>query len=156
MRRNLPGQFDLPVVIGPVHFGDQRLQDRRTGRHFGHFHPNPVLCRNRLQQFPDAARDRMALVRAISLWSQVDLDVRHILSAAHVVMADKPVEVERRGRSHVRLEIRDFRNLVQLERQARAWPPPSASRLVPSGISTITWNSLLLSNGSIFTMTSLK
>ena len=28
------------------------------------------------------------------------------------------------------------------------------SRAVPSGMSTITWNSLLLSNGSIFTVTS--
>ena len=31
-----------------------------------------------------------------------------------VVMTDQPVEIERRGRSHVGLKIRDLRDLLQL------------------------------------------
>ena len=89
---------------------------------------------------------------------QVDLDVGLVgpLTKRREVVADQPIEVVRRRRAHVELEIDDVGLGRQTVARASRVTRAVSSSVVPSGMSTITWNSLLLSKGSIFTRTSLK
>jgi hypothetical protein len=84
---------------------------------------------------------------------EVDLHVGDVGAAAHEVVPHQAVEVERRRRAGVDLRALDLRHRVQVCGDILA-TACVVSSVVPSGRSRITWNSLLLSNGSIFTCTS--
>ena len=77
---------------------------------------------------------------------------RRSVRAAEVV-AHQAVEVVRRGGAGVGLEVDHFGLLLRRPRPSSRATRAVSSSVVPSGMSTITWNSLLLSNGSIFTLT---
>ena len=114
----------------------------------------PKRLRDLLQARTHLLGDLVALALR-SLPQQVHLDVGQIRPAAQVVMAHQAVEVEGRCRARIGLEFTTSgccRGSVPSSCATRA----VSSSVVPFGMSTITWNSLLLSNGSIFTFTSLS
>jgi hypothetical protein len=79
-----------------VNFGDERLQHRRPGRHFGDRDARAkrfamAATRGRMR-FGDVVALRLALV----LGHEIHLDVRHVRAAPHEVMPHESVEIERR------------------------------------------------------------
>ena len=147
---------DAALLRRPVDLGHQRLQHRRTGRHFGHLDARAVALGDRQQALPHLLGDLVALQLALALAEQVHLDVGHVRPAAQVVVAHQAVEVVRRGRADVGLEVDHLRLLQRRVGQLAARPARSLPAWCRSGMSTITWNSLLLSKGSIFTLTNSK
>ena len=91
---------------------------------------------------------------ALVLFDQVHLQVSQFAAAAQVVLAHQPVEVHRRGGPRVSLSLSPPATSSRPApiRAARA----RSSSGVPSGMSTTTWNSDLLSNGSIFITTAAR
>ena len=84
---------------------------------------------------------------------EVDLHVRDVRAAAHEVVPHEPVEVERRRRARVHLGALHLGHACAGSSRSPARARSLVSSVVPSGRSSTTWNSLLLSNGSIFTFT---
>ena len=116
---NLSGDADAALLRRPVDLGHQRLQHGRTGRHLGHLDARAKAIGDGQQALAHLLGDLVALQFAIVLAEQVHLDIGDVRSAAQIVMAHQAVEVERRGRAHVGLEIDHFR-LVQRRRGERA------------------------------------
>ena len=69
-------------------------------------------------------------------------------------MADEAVEIERRRRSRIGLDRRQFRKVLQPVAPPPSECDPCPRATTPFGRSTTTWISDLLSNGSSFTATS--
>ena len=94
----------------------------------------------------------MTLELALRLAHEVHLDVSDVGAAAQEVVPHQAVEVVGRGSAGVGLEVHNLGLLLddggQFAGDARGFLERS-----PSGMSMMTWNSLLLSNGSIFTLT---
>jgi hypothetical protein len=93
--------------------------------------------------------DVVGLPVAQRLVHQIHLDVALVRLAAQVVLAHQAVEVDRRRGAGVELVVLHFRHGLQVIGQPLQ-QSVGVSSVVPSGRSTMTWNSLLLSNGSIF------
>ena len=106
-RLHLRGELPPTLVIRPVDFGDEGLQHRRAGRHFGHLNRGAESLGNRNQPPAHALRDLMALLVAVVLRSQVHLQVRQVRPTAQKVVPHQAVEVVRRGDAHVALHVRD-------------------------------------------------
>ena len=100
------------VAVGlgrAVDFGDERLQHRRTGRHFGdgdaRIEPGGDLGDARA----DALRDVVALRAAFAFGKEIHLDVGDVRALAQEVMAHEAVEIIRRGDAGVDLVVGHFR-----------------------------------------------
>ena len=135
-----------------VDFGDQRLQNRRAGRHLGHGDARAVFRGDGGDARADALGDVVALCFAFALADEVHLDVGDVRAAAHEIMAHEAVEIKRRRDSGIDLVVGDFRFVAHGGGDFRAACAVRSSAL-PSGMFRMIWNSLLLSNGSIFTFT---
>ena len=96
-------------LVRPINFGDQRLQHRRAGRHFGDGDARAEFRRNLRHARTDAFGDVVALRLAFAFGHEIDLDVGHVRAAPHEVMAHQAVEIERRRHARVNLIIRHFR-----------------------------------------------
>ena len=93
---------------GPVDFGDECLQHRRTGRHFGHGHAGVELRRNLRHARPDALGDVVAPRLALVFTDEVDLQVGDIRATAHEIVTHQAVEIEGCGGAHVNLVVSDL------------------------------------------------
>ena len=153
---DLGGDRAAGLGVGAVDLGEQRRQHRRPGRRLDH-----------LQRWcPAARRGRRAAARMSSAmaWlarsrsafgSEVDLHVALLGLGAQVVVAHQAVEVERRGGAGIGLDRahlgqRQHGASDRLQRRASV-----ASTDEPSGRSTTTASSDLLSKGSSLTVTCL-
>ena len=126
-RLDLLSDLRLPVEIGTVNFGDQRLNHRRPGGNFAHLDARAILIADRV---PASGRSRLAIAW---LWScadvcrqQVDLDVGLVRHAAHVVVAHQTVEVVWTGGSGVELVVQNIGLLRKFTVQAPGRRPASA------------------------------
>jgi len=97
----------------------------------------------------------MALRASICQRKQVDLYVRLVRLIAEIVMPNESVKVIWTGEPRVELIVRYLRLLGQIFAECCATRVVCSS-VVPLGMSITTWNSLLLSKGSIFTWTNLS
>ena len=75
-------------------------------------------------------------------------------AGAQVVLAHQAVEIDRRRGARVGLVVADLGHAGDDLRQLVAAGARCVSTGVPAGMSTTTWNSDLLSKGSIFSTTS--
>ena len=148
------GDLAPAVGLGAVDLGDERRQHRRARRHFDHLDVGAVALADGLQRGAHARGDGVALLAAVVLVDQVHLQVADLAAAAQVVLAHQAVEVDRRGGAGVGLVVGDLGHGGQVRRRVRAARAAVRSTGVPAGMSTTTWNSDLLSNGSIFSTTS--
>ncbi len=147
------GDLEPARGVGAVHLGDERLQDGRPRRDLGHLDPGAGLRGQRRQHVAHALGDRVALLRPLLLRDEVDLQVGLVRRPAQEVVADQAVEVVRRRRAR-----RSSGRCVTDGCFMASWASSAVTRAVsssgvPSGMLTMTWNSLLLSNGSILTVT---
>ncbi len=117
-------QFDLLLVIGTVHFGDQRLEHRWAGRYLGDLQPRAILVANLNQARPQPLGDLVALRAALVPVQQVYLDVGLIGAVPQEVMPHQPVEVVRAGSAGVDLVVLHLR---LLGRDTVPTPAPPAS-----------------------------
>ena len=141
--------------LGPVDLGDERRQHRRAGRHFDHLDVGAVaLRRSPAAPAARAWRCRGSCGRALCLSTRFTCDVADLAAAAQVILAHQAVEVDRRGGAGIGLVVGDLRHGREVRRRARAARRACRSSGVPAGMSTMTWNSDLLSKGSIFSTTS--
>ncbi len=110
-----PGDRQLAFLVGSVDLGDQGREHGRPGGHLYHLHARvqPRFPGHPLDDRANPFGDIMALVAALRLVDQVHLDVRHMVAAAQVVMADHPVEVEWGGGADVQLQVGDLGHLGQ-------------------------------------------
>ena len=92
-------------TVAAIDLRDERLQNRRTGRDFRDGDARVVFLRHLRQRRAHAFGDIMTLGIALALGQQVDLDVRHIRTAAQEIMADEAVEVEGRGGAGIDLIV---------------------------------------------------
>ena len=94
----------------------------------------------------------MALLVAVVLVDKIDLNVADLTARAQVILAHQSIEVDRGGGACVGLVIGHLgyggQVIAEFVENAAV-----CSTGVPAGMSTITWNSDLLSNGSIFSCT---
>ena len=110
---HLPRQSDTPLHRRAVDLGDQRLEHGRSGRHFGHLDPRAIALGDRQQALAHLLGDLVALQIAGVFRQQIHLDVGHVGSAAHVVVAHQTVEVVGRSRSRVGLDVHHFALLLR-------------------------------------------
>ena len=110
---------DAVLLIRAVDLGDQGLQHRRTGRHLRDFDA-------RAQTVGDWAAGAAALAWrsrgsafALALAEQVDLNVGDVRTPAQIVVPHQAVEVERRCRANVGLEVDHFGLAERCSRPAR-------------------------------------
>ena len=101
------------------------------------------------------ARSRGSGACAECLVDEVHLQVADDRPAAQVVLAHEAVERDRRSSAGIALVVRDFGHRSPVRARARPAGALVRSSVLPSGMSTTTWNSDLLSNGSIFRITAL-
>ena len=95
----------------------------------------------------------MALLAAVMLVDEIHLNVTDFAACAQVILAHQPIEVDRGADTRVDLVVAHLRH-----GRPDSGPVPRVraavcSTGVPDGMSTTTWNSDLLSNGSIFSCT---
>ena len=97
----------LPAAggVGAVDLGDDRRQHRRAGRHFDDLDVGAEALADLLQRRPHAGGDGVALLAAVVLVDQVDLQVADLAAAAQVVLAHQAVEVDRRGGAGIGLVV---------------------------------------------------
>jgi hypothetical protein len=88
----------------------------------------------------------------VCLVDQVDLQVALLGVGAQVVLAHQAVEGDGAGRAGVALQVQHLGLLARKAPMSCSAAAVSSSG-VPAGMSTTTWNSLLLSKGSIFSTT---
>ena len=110
---HLPRQSDTAFHRRAVDLGDQRFEHRRSGRHFGHLDSRAVALGDGQQPLAHLLGDLMALQIAGVFRQQIHLDVGHIGSAAHVVVAHQTIEVVGRRRSRVGLDVHHFALLLR-------------------------------------------
>jgi len=95
----------LAGLIGAVDLGDQRLEHRRARRHLGHLDPGAERPGDGHEVGADLLGDVVALEIAVALGQKVDLDVGHVGALAQEVVPHQAVEVVRRRRAGVRLQV---------------------------------------------------
>ena len=105
---------DRRAAIRPVDLGDERLQHRRPGRHFGHLDRGAEA---RARSATSRSRTRLAMswlcALALVLRQQVHLQVGEVGAAAQEVVPHQAVEVEGDAVPGVGLDVDDLRVLVQ-------------------------------------------
>ena len=104
-----------PRLVGAVHLGDQRRKHRRPRRHLDDLDLRAELRRNSLQCGPGRRRNVVALPVAVVLVDQIDLQIAIFRILSQVVLANQPVEIDRRRRPGVCLVVGDLgdrRNVV--------------------------------------------
>ena len=82
--------------IGAIDFGEQRRHHRRTRRGLNDFQRGARRQRDRLQLLAQVERNEVAGTIAVFLGQQGHHDIAHFGPVAQEIMADEPVEVERR------------------------------------------------------------
>ena len=97
---------------GTVNFGDKGLQHRRAGRHLSYGDACAVFLGDCRHARAYAFGDVMALRFPVVLGDKIDLQVGHVRSAPHEIVADESVEIKGRRRSRVDLVVRDLRLLA--------------------------------------------
>ena len=110
---------------------------------------------DQLERRTQALRDRVALLAAVVLVDEVDLQIALLGVGAQVVLTHQPVEGDRACGPGIALQVAHLRLLRKKADRISCSVAAVSSSGVPAGISTTTWNSLLLSNGSIFSTTHL-
>ena len=149
------GQLDPAPHPWAVDLGHQGLQHRRAGRHLGHGHGRPVSLGDRGHRRPHPLGNVVALDIAFVLGQEIDLDVGHGRTGAEEVVADQAVEIKGRGGAGIDLVVDHLGSSATTSAISRA-TRAVCSRVEPSGMSRMIWNSDLLSKGSIFTLTRPK
>ena len=105
----------LPAFpVGTVDFSDERLEHRRPGRYFGDLDARLMLARNGQQAQADAFGDFVAGKAPFTLRLEVNLNVGDIRSAPEIIVPHEAVEVVRRRRAGVGLDIDDLGLLERL------------------------------------------
>lgn len=94
-------------VVRAEHLGRQRRQHRRAGRNLGHFGPGPVPRRNLGDDRPEPDGNGMTLRLPLILRREVHLEVRDFRTLAQEVVANQAVEIERRRRAGIDLNVPD-------------------------------------------------
>ena len=84
------------------------MQHGRAGRHLGHGDDRAVALGDGGDNRADPLRDRVALVRALVLADEIDLQVGDIGPAAHEVVPHESVEIEGRGGAGIDLDVADL------------------------------------------------
>src|SRR6516162_4209892 len=108
-RNDFLGQGKPCFLRGAVNFGDKSLQYRRTGWHLGYGDARAIFLSDCRHERANAFGDVMALCFPVVLRDKIDLQVSHIRSASHEVVADESVEIKGRCRSRVDLVVSDLR-----------------------------------------------
>ncbi len=144
-----------PGLVRPVDLGHQRLEHRRARRHLGHLdRARRTSSRPARARRAPAWRCRGSGPTARSFGDEVHLQVGLVGQPPHEVVAHEAVEVVGRGGAR-RTPGRSV--TVGLPRASRGPARPrrarSARAASPRAVLMMTWNSLLLSNGSILTLT---
>ena len=103
-----PRDSDPLLERRPVDLRHQRFEHRRPGRHFRHLDARSEALRDGQETLPHLFGDLVALQFAIALGQQVDLDIGHVRTAAHVIVAYQAVEVVGGGGAHVGLQVDDL------------------------------------------------
>src|ERR1039457_3331744 len=89
---DLSGQFNLPFVVRPVNFGDQRLQHGRTRRDFSYHDARTERRCNLVQLRPQSSCDLVALCLAIVAREEIDLNVGLIGLIPQEIVTHETVE----------------------------------------------------------------
>ena len=82
MSHDLAGQREPALLVRAVDFGDERLQHRRAGRHFGHGDARAVFRGDFGDARADAFGDVVALRFALAFGDKVDLQVGDVRARA--------------------------------------------------------------------------
>ncbi len=111
---HLLGDGDLARIVDAVDLSHQRREHRRSGRDLDDLGVAVVLACDGLQWLAQAHGDGVALVVAMVLVDQVDLDVAQMRALAQIVLAHQAVEVDRRGGAGVDLIVGHLRHAGQV------------------------------------------
>ena len=153
--RTVPRQLEAPRRVRAVDLGDERLQHRRARRHLDHLDRAPSRGGDRLERWREPLGDRRGSARrARPCPTSITCRSARFGLAPQEVVPHQAVERVRRRRAGVALDARD-RLVAAAPRRRAPTPRRRSSRAAcPRACRTITCSSLLLSNGSIFTVTS--
>ena len=154
VRARLLGDVDLAVVVGAIDLGDEGRLHGRAGRHLDDLDVAAVLPGDRLRSARAPTARSSWLLRCLCACRPGSPGCRRLGAAAQVVLAHQAVEIDRRGGAGVGLVVADLRHAREVRCRFRSSTRAVCSSGVPSGMSSTTWNSDLLSNGSIFSTTS--
>jgi hypothetical protein len=140
---------------GPVDLRDDRLQHRRTRRHLHDGDRGARALDHLAEQLARLDRDLVTGAIPIVLVGQLHLKLAVPGIGAQIVMTHHAVEVEGAGGPGIELNGGDLGHAAQLVGHAMRQVRRHRQRR-PSGMSSTTENSGLLSSGSILTATRLK
>jgi hypothetical protein len=104
-------------LVGAVDLGHQRALHRRAGRHLHHLQLAAVARRDGVELRAQALRDGVALLVAVRLVDQVDLQVTLLGVGAQVVLAHQAVEGDRAGGAGIALQVAHLGLLGQVRAQ---------------------------------------
>ena len=104
-------------LVRAVDLGHQRADHRWAGRHLDQLELGAVAGGDLLQRRAQALGDRVALLVAVLLVDQVDLQVTLLGIGAQVVLAHQAVEGDRAGGAGVALQVQHLGLLGQEGRQ---------------------------------------
>ena len=102
-------QRDPLPLVRSVDFGDQGLEDWRTGRNFGHGHRGAKSSGYRGDQRSRPLGDGVALVRALALSHEVDLNVSNVRASAHIIVPYEAIKIEGGRSAGVNLDVTNRR-----------------------------------------------
>ena len=140
------------LSVRPIDLGQQRRQKRGPRRNLDDFERRAGGQRQIREPAADVERDAMARARTLPFRQKVDREIALLRVLAQIIMADKAVEVEWRGRSRIGLDRDELGQRLQPS-AANISMRSVSSTVAPWGRSSTTWISDLLSKGSSLTRT---
>ena len=99
------GHAQAPCGFRAIDFSNQGGKYRRSGRHFHHLHVGAHPAADLLQRRAHTGGNGVALIGAVVLVHQIDLDVAHFATSAQIVLAHQTVEIDRRGGAGIGLVV---------------------------------------------------
>ena len=141
--------------VRAVDLGQQGRQHRRTGRHLDHLDDCARGQRQVLQPLAQVERDLVAGAVALALGRRLTCRSPSSGAVAQVVVPHQPIEIERCRRCRHRPGSSELPASCRADSALENRTRSVSSRLAPSGRSTTTDSSDLLSKGSSFTVTAL-
>src|ERR1017187_6273001 len=103
------GDVAAALALRAVNLGDDGSLYRRTRRGFDDLDAGPEPATDLLQPRPYARGDDVALLGAVMLVDEVDLNVAHVATGTQIVLAHQPIEVDRGSRAGVGLVVGHLR-----------------------------------------------
>ena len=97
--------------VGAVDFGKQGREHRRPRRDLNHLERGMRRQRQVGEALANIQRDGVTRPFAVVLGRQIDGEVAHLRLAAQIIVANEPVEVERRGGARIGLDRDQFRQV---------------------------------------------